>query len=250
MDNRDALTLKGHYAGFVVRNERNAYRKADINCFLTKSDLNTFIHVYGPSDNSYITGVFEPDDKPMPQVEDFPQENILGITGSMNTVQTILGIMNLKDNYFEILQQKLPDWKIIIAGRNPSPQIQEFAQKNKLSIELIPNPENMDEVVARCKVFLCPTNVGGGLKLRVMDGLRLGLPVFTHEISARGYDDFFNKPFFNVYNDKKSFEKGIENIKNIQFNADMRKHIQKTYLDSFGFNAGMKRLKMALDVFI
>ncbi len=250
MDNRDALTLKGHYAGFVVRNERNAYRKADVNCFLTKSDLNTFRKVYGYQGNCHVTGVFETDDKPLPEVGDFPKENLLGITGSMNTVQTILGVMDLKDNYFDILKNKMPDWKIIIAGRNPSDKIQQFAQMNNDVIQLIPNPENMDDVVGRCKVFICPTNVGGGLKLRVMDGLRLGLPVFTHEISARGYDDFFDLPFFNVYNDRKSFEKGIDNIMKIQFNAEMRKHIQNTYLDSFGFNAGMKRFKVAWDVFI
>ena len=61
---------------------------------------------------------------------------------------------------------------------------------NYAPITLIPNPEDMMSIVSGCDIFLCPTRLGGGLKLRVMDGLRAGLPVIAHQVSARGYSEF------------------------------------------------------------
>ena len=62
---------------------------------------------------------------------------------------------------------------MIIAGRNPAAILIEKC-KCLPNVTLIPNPENMQDILMQGDVYICPTRLGGGLILRIMDGLRLG----------------------------------------------------------------------------
>ena len=254
LDNRTLPTFGGLTSYFVAKNERMAYMRADLNAFLTQSDIALHRQHYGNGKKRpFLLGVFEPIHQDV-----FPggQGNLndkgahgIVITGSMNSVQTLRGIMDFKANYFPIVRKILPNWKIIIAGRDPHPNILKFAEENADSVQVIPNPENMDVVIAKGSIFLCPTHVGGGLKLRLMDGLRGGLAVLTHEVSARGYDMFFNQPFFQVYRDKESFERGLSALaKAIDGGGQNRPDICAIYRSKFSFEAGCKRVEELCNV--
>lgn len=246
MGSKSIFTFGGHYAGLVVRNERSAYTKADVNCFLTEADVALFEQAYGKREHNYLLGVFEAEGARLPQQQEVKQEPLIAITGSMDTAQTEFGVMDFREHYFPCLRELLPGWKVRIAGRNPSERIRAFAHENSSVIELIPNPEDMSEVVRPCSVFLCPTHVGGGLKLRVMDGLRQGLPVLTHRVSARGYDAFFGTPFFAAYDDEASFREGLRKVTELTLTLAERQQIQEHYMQAFGFEAGVKRMEEAL----
>jgi hypothetical protein len=44
-----------------------------------------------------------------------------------------------------------------------------------------------------------------------MDGLRYGMPVIVHEVSARGYEPFHNRSMF-VYGDPDSFSDALDRM--------------------------------------
>lgn len=62
------------------------------------------------------------------------------------------------------------------------------------------------------------------MKLRVMDGLRNGLPVIAHQVSARGYSAFCETGCLEAFEDKEDFEKVliklIEDIKSSRINKE------------------------------
>lgn len=248
MGSRDLLTFGGLHAGLVIRAERMAYLRADVNCFLTRSDIDLFEKAYGPRQGNFLLGVFEPQDATRPVLNDVKADNVIAITGSMNTVQTERGVTDFRQHYFSCVKRLFPSWKIRIAGRNPARSIQDFAAQHADVVELIPNPPDMTRVVEQCRVFLCPTHVGGGLKLRVMDGLRLGLPVLTHVVSARGYDAFHEEPFFAAYDDEASFCSGLKTLCDMPVTLSQRLKIQDRYFSVFGFQSGVERMKKAMDL--
>lgn len=247
MDNKTLWTLKGLTPVLVMRNERKAYLNADCNLFLTNEDKEMFAFTYGEKRlSSHITGSFEPYNE---DVLTYANERnpIIAITGSMNTLQTISGISDINLNYYDILSTICPEWDLLIAGRNPGDVIYKFERRNPNHITVIPNPENMNDVLKSVSIYLCPTNVGGGLKLRVMDGLKAGLPILVHKVSSRGYGYYFNKPYFKVYNDKTSFENGLRELVKYCQKDFNRESIQRDYKDYFGFDKGCERLKRALE---
>lgn len=249
MGNRNLTTLGGLTPFFVARCERRAYLSADLNAFLTPDDIRLHEAHYGKGRRKpFLLGVFEPE-----ACGRLPGESrkaggdgrkSVVITGGMNTVQTVRGVMDFKRRYFPVLRGGFPDWKIIIAGRNPAGCIMRFQAANPETVSVVPNPPDIDEVVARGSVFLCPTNVGGGLKLRLMDGLRNGLPVLTHKVSARGYGLFEGQPFFKTYSDEAQFREGMGQLEEfIGGRADAAPEICGMYRSFFGFDAGCGRVR-------
>ena len=94
-------------------------------------------------------------------------------------------------------------------------------------------------VLSQAKYYICPTSLGGGFKLRVMDGLSAGLPVLCHSVSARGYESFVKEGCLLIYDSPSSFRSQLERLKKL--NVD-RKDIQSMYEQSFSFDSGKKRL--------
>lgn len=254
-DNKRPTTFWGLYTGLVSKNERISYQQSDLNLFLTESDKGTFFKKYGVSKDAKNTviGTFEAEIKK--ENGDIIKEplipNRLAICGSLNSVQTLHGIKDFSAKYLPLLHEYYnDDFVLTLTGRAPGKYIQELAESDN-QIKLVPSPANISDVIKSCGIFICPTNVGGGLKLRIMDGLKLGMPIITHEVSARGYDAFFNMPWFKVYNNKDGFIKALESLNElIKNNKGLRSDIISEYRNVFSYPSGKKRFMDSIEDFI
>jgi hypothetical protein len=250
LDNKSIATFYGIFPYYVIRNERNAYYRADLNLFLTKADMVLFERQYGKSNGKRaVIGTFEPFRRRLPIVENGNRLYTMVITGSLGSRQTECGIKDFYKNYYVLLRKEFPNIKILFAGRDPTKTIMSIVKKETDNMTIIRNPGSMEEIVRQGIIYYCPTNVGGGLKLRVMDGLRQGLPVLAHKVSARGYDVFFDKPYFKIYYDKESFKSGLVSLINLyNKNKIDGKQIQDDYKNIFDLESGCKRLKASLSL--
>lgn len=105
----------------------------------------------------------------------------------------------------------------------------------------------MHQIVNKADIYLSVNHLGGGLKLRLMDGFSNGLPVIAHKTSARGYQCFFESNVLYVFEDKLSFRDSIKQVlSKYQKNVFSKDDIQTIYNDSFSFNAGVERLQKLL----
>lgn len=245
MDSYSPLTFGGRTAALVRYWERKGYKKADINLFLTQQDKERFEKEYGVRQKNYITGVFEPTHSIQPLITNVPTNSAV-ITCALGDKQNQESLLCFAEKYLPIFEQTLPGWHVELMGRNPSKAILLMADQHS-SIALTPNPEDIRSLAAQSKIYLCPMDAGGGLKLRIMDGLRAGQPVLAHVRAARGYDKLVNMPFFYSYHDEESFRNGLTQLVNyIQSNSYSRKTVQAQYYQFFGLEAGIQRLKAVL----
>lgn len=245
IDSKSILTLKGKTDSLVRHWERKGYRLADINLFLTQDDLNRFEKEYGSRTNNYVTGIFEPTETQQ-ELQQGPIDQNAVITCALSDIQNQAPLMRFAEHYLPVFENTLPDWKIRLMGRNPSDTIRKMAEKHD-TILLIPDPEDIRVLAAESAIYLCPMDAGGGLKLRIMDGLRAGQPVLTHVRSARGYDALLQQPWFCTYEDADSFRQGLKhNVQYINSKDYSRSQIQAQYYALFGLKAGIERLKAIL----
>lgn len=247
-DNHSGLA-RALWVPHVLRNERRAYNDSYLNLFLTKYDLETFSRVYGSSKGrNEVLGVFECQDIPkLPcSLANHYKEGrlVFAITGSLCTTQGVDGIKF----FIQSLIDCLPiESEVIIAGRNPTDEVVSICSSYP-QIHLIANPRDMSQVIGNSDIYICPTRLGGGIKLRIMDALRLGIPVISHSCSARGYDSMFNSPLcFRSFNDKKGFRDAVNEFISLARNGFLdRKSIQSYYIEVFSYNSGLNRLKRIL----
>lgn len=228
----------------VRRNERHSYKECDYNIFLTEEDEATFKKLYGSSETKSIVGgcflrkgekINVEDDRP------FDKENPkIVISGTMGNVQNLDGI-----NYFlDELYRFVPDnMSIVLTGRNPSVELKEkVAQYN--NVRIIENPENILDIVGQCDIFVCPTRLGGGMKLRIIDGLRCGLPVIAHKVSARGYIHFMKNGIVRQFEWPEEFKDCLEEtLADIKSQRIDRYKIKGEAENFFCFDSAMNRVK-------
>ncbi len=164
----------------------------------------------------------------------------------MGSYQTEISLIPFLKEYYPILLREFPNSRLIVAGKNPSERLLEVCEYYK-NISVIPNPPIMEDVIKDADVYICPTFVGGGLKLRIMDGLKLGLLVLTHEVSARGYEIFHDKGIVRIFKNKESFLFKIKEMKTLlASNSLERKRNQDIYQRHFSFESGLERIDKIL----
>lgn len=247
MENKNIYTLGGRCRYFVNNAQRKAYEYSDVNLFLTIQDKIKFESMYGKplKQTNDVIGVYDYRTARIVQNFSSSVDYNIGISGSLATYQTTHGIIDIMDNYINIIRDLIPDCRILLTGRNPSPEIMKIANDNIKNVFVLPNPQDIIPIIQKCSIYLCPTDIGGGLKLRAMDGLKSGLPILVHKVSARGYDMFIGKPYFKIYDDRESFKKGLKDLLEFisNINVDIKKQISNDYYSYFSYKAGTNRLK-------
>ena len=222
--------------------EREAIRCSDLNLTLTQADKQLLAAHYGDGkENIQVLGTFEYKRKEHKVLPEVTEPHFL-ITGNLGAVQSEKSLLPWMDEYYPILKDVFSNATLTLAGHSPSERLMEKARHHE--IKVIPSPDSMLPILAKAKYYICATSLGGGLKLRVMDGLQAGLLVVCHAVSARGYEAFVKKGLLLVYDDKKSFRTQIEKLKKMQVN---KIDIIAAYEEIFSFENGKKRLREILE---
>lgn len=247
-DNPTVGCFKSLFVHHISSLERKAYLNSDYNIFLTKEDQNTFERVYGASFGANKTlGVFEFNEVPsLPDCKhtEMDKELTVVITGQLFHEQSVDSILYFLNDLYQYIP---PKSRVIISGKRPSHVLIEKC-KSFPNIELIPNPDNMQDIIMQGDIYLCPTRQGGGLKLRIMDGLRLGIPVITHERSARGYDVFYNRNYFKTFANNSEFQNAVNYIVNQYKEGNIDKgSIYNDYVKNFSYQSGLQRVRKMLN---
>lgn len=235
----------------IKKIERLAVLNSNLNITLTDEDINLLQINYDQNHETKYAklGCFESETNFISDISeernDLDQISNLcfAITGSLGTYQTEVSLIPFLENEYPELIKKLPNSTLIIAGSNPSKKLIKTCT-NYPSIKLIPNPENMQDILAQADIYICPTCIGGGLKLRIMDGLKAGLPVLSHIVSARGYADFKKENCLFVYENHDNFKLRLDEIIIEKNRGNLnRKKIIKLYNSIFSFESGVDRLR-------
>ena len=265
--NCEAEYYRDNYVGFLHQHvflpharsaERKSYSGCDFNIFLTMEDHVLFEKFYGESQTKPIVlGCFEPkskQDRGITNIQRNERENEyplkMVISGTIGNVQNLDGI-----NYFldELLPHVSNEVIVVIAGKNPPSElfrrIESINEQRNGTIQLIPNPSDMMSIVSDCDIFVCPTRLGGGIKLRVMDGLKAGLPVIAHTVSARGYSDFIEKGMMWSFDNADGFAKAQQSVfKRIKDGRLSKTDIQEFAVQQFSFEKKVELIKKYINV--
>ena len=246
--NRDNLygVMKQITLFWVKRIEGNSIRKSDLNLVLTKEDKKLLEDNYlngKEQGNIKLIGCFEyNNNKPVLQQADANDKRPqFIITGNLGAVQTVESLKEWFRIYYPVLKEVLPESSLVIAGKSPTEETRSFCKEN--GITLYDTPKNMSPILQKADYYICPTSLGGGLKLRIMDGLKSGLQVITHRVSARGYSVFEEAGILHSYHDEESFRKCMERT---VANSFSKEQILDIYVEHFSFGTGVRKISKLL----
>lgn len=238
---KDNLSPFPWFANFIATyfTEKKAFQQSDLNLTLTKDDITLLKKNYGGNAPTEVLGVFEYRDQEYKRRELRNRTTpTFIITGDLSMPQTYNSLSEWVRTYYPTLKRVVPNARLLIAGKKPTLELRYLCEKN--NIVLIPSPENMEEVLKQGDYYICPISKGGGLKLRILDGLKSGMPVVTHAVSARGYDTLVEGDIVFKYSSVEEFEKSILQILNLNVSKN---EILEEYQRLFSFRSGISRLR-------
>ena len=85
---------------------------------------------------------------------------------------------------FPMIQHQVPDIQFWIVGRNPPPHIR--ALDDEKSIIVTGTVSDVRDYYAQADVFIIPSRMGGGTKLKTLEAMAIGLPIVSTSIGAQG----------------------------------------------------------------
>lgn len=223
--------------------EKAAVKYSDLNITLTPEDAELLKKHYCKNSIFGVLGVSEYQNNQLPILISEKKKNRFLITGHLQSKQTEDSLIPWIHEYWPILKKIVPDATLTIAGYKPSQKLSDFIIN--AGIKLIDSPSDMFPILELADYYICPTDCGGGLKLRILDGLKAGLPVLTHKVSARGYEKMIEIGLVISYDNYDSFKLGL---KKLLSNNLKKEEVQKEYSLVYSFESGKKRLKNILTI--
>ncbi|MES2590865.1 MAG: glycosyltransferase [Bacteroidota bacterium] len=137
-----------------------------------------------------------------PEKEEYP--SVFHI-GAMDWQPNIEGINWFLNNVWDKVQAKHPQLKLYLAGRNMS---LEFKQLKKTNVIIVGEIDNAYQFIQSKGIMIVPLLSGGGMRVKIIEGLALGKTIITTQVGAEGIDCENNKNFI-IANDAVQFSEAI-----------------------------------------
>ncbi len=116
---------------------------------------------------------------------DETEEFSLVFTGSMGYVPNSDGIIYFLDEIFPKIKRQLPGTKIYIVGSKPPEDLRRRASHDVIVTGYV---DDVRPYVWRSSVYVVPLRMGGGTRLKVLEGLSMRKPIVTTSIGCEGIE--------------------------------------------------------------
>ncbi len=98
-------------------------------------------------------------------------------TGAMSFPPNVTAVMNYYNNILPLVRQEMPNVRLIIAGRDPAPEVAALA--NDPFVTVTGFVEDIRPWLAQSCVMICPMTSGSGIKNKVLEAMAMARPVIA-----------------------------------------------------------------------
>jgi polysaccharide biosynthesis protein PslH len=108
--------------------------------------------------------------------------------GSLNLAHNTISIETFLEQNLETLRQQIPGIKISVIGGGAGENLKRLAALYPENVVLHGFVKDLDEVLLRACAMISPLTFGSGVKLKVIDSLRCGIPLITTSHGIEGIE--------------------------------------------------------------
>ncbi len=123
--------------------------------------------------------------------------------GSMNWGPNIEAVRWLVSSIFPAIKKQIPNAKLHLAGSNMP---KEFTSNELKGIEVSGFVENVNEFMTTKGIMLVPLKSGSGVRIKILEGMNLGIPIITTKIGAEGLNAIHEKELIISENEPEFIE--------------------------------------------
>jgi GT2 family glycosyltransferase/glycosyltransferase involved in cell wall biosynthesis len=125
------------------------------------------------------------DDIPDRPDANLPMRQGLLLVGSFAHPPNVDGALWFVGEVFPALVERAPDVHLFVVGSSPPPRIKALAGE-RVTVTGFVSDEELAAYYRRCRVAVAPLRFGAGLKGKVIEAMRFGLPIVTTPVGLQG----------------------------------------------------------------
>lgn len=168
----------------MKRFEASECRRVDSVVAVSPQDAEVFRRDYGVTEVPDVpTGVDTDYFVRQPSVQRKPGTMVF--TGSMDWMPNEDGIAWFVDSTLPHIRAAIPTAALTIVGRNPTAKVKAL-QSSDGSVTVTGSVPDVRPYLASHQLFIVPLRVGGGTRLKIYEGMTMGLPTVSTTIGAEG----------------------------------------------------------------
>ncbi|HZE90777.1 MAG TPA: glycosyltransferase family 4 protein, partial [Rhizobacter sp.] len=140
-----------------------------------------------------------------------------------------LGSLNLPHNGFSIEQfiasrlprliEEIPAFRLVVIGRHASDTLRQLALLHPRHLSLLGFVENIDPILSSCAGMIAPLLFGSGVKIKIIDALRMGVPIVATRFGSEGIAADGAKGLI-IENDIERFSRHCRRLLNPKLNLE------------------------------
>jgi len=120
------------------------------------------------------------------QTEDVA-EPVLIYQGGMDWYPNRDAVEYLVFEILPILRRLVPHCRVIVAGRNPSPEFRRRFEGN-VEVSFTGTVADMNLEIAKASVSVVPLRIGSGTRLKILEAAAMGMPIVSTTLGAEGLE--------------------------------------------------------------
>lgn len=122
----------------------------------------------------------------IPKPQPITSEPTMLLIGTYTYPPNLQAANFLIEQVFPLVQQMVPQAKLIIAGKSPE-KIRAY-QKGLTGVEFTGFVDDLDALYSRSRVICCPIFFGGGTRVKMVEAAAYGKPIVATRIGAEGLE--------------------------------------------------------------
>ena len=118
-----------------------------------------------------------------PNPSQSPRPATLLFTGTMDFRPNVDAVRWFVADVLPLLAERRPDVRLDIVGRSPAPAVQRLASS---AVSVTGAVDDVRPYFERASLYVVPMRMGGGVRLKILEALAMGLPLVSTSMGAEG----------------------------------------------------------------
>ena len=127
----------------------------------------------------------------------------------MGHYPNIDGIFYFCNKIFPLIQNKIPETSLSILGTDTGDRLSALADRKNINV--IGEVADIKPFLAKSRVFVVPLRLGGGLKVKILEAMAMGLAVVATPCAVSGIGLENNKEVI-IGSNPRRFAEGVINL--------------------------------------
>lgn len=170
----------------------------------------------------------------------------LVFTGSMDWMPNEDAILYFAEQILPRIAASLPEVKVTVVGRNPTPTLVELASREP-RITLTGRVDDVRPFVDRSAVYIVPIRVGGGTRIKIYEAMGMGRAVVSTTIGAEGLPLKDGEEIVLADEPDRFADEVVRLVKDDAARAKIEAAARKAVVERFGWDKATEALVTILE---